>query len=128
MSKHKQTKPWQRYPGLLGQQQKLFIFFVQAGGSALPPVPVGRIRGLRNDGPVHGPWPWPIGPGSGPGPWALAWAVHGRRPDPGSSPAPSMGPGPWPWPDETKNMDVFVLLAKTNLVFVSWISFQRFLK
>ena len=51
------------------------------GGSAPPPTPpfkVGRIRGLRNDGPVHGArvWPWSMGPGLGPGP-AL---VHGPRP------------------------------------------------
>ena len=56
-----------------------------------PPLKVGRIRGLRNDGPVHGPWPgpmalahwawvrpWSMGPGLGLGP-AL---VHGPRPGP----------------------------------------------
>ena len=83
-------------PGMLGQPEKSLNFFY--AGGLRPPAPclkVGRLRGLRNDGPVHGPWPgpmalahwarvrpWSMGPGLGPGP-AL---VHGP------------GPGPWPWP------------------------------
>ena len=90
------------------QPQQNFNFF-QAGGfrPPVPPLKVGHIRGLRNDGPVRGPWPrpmalahwsrvrpWSMGPGLGPGPAhgplgpgpAL---VHGPRPGPGS------GPGPW---------------------------------
>ena len=83
---------------LLEQPKKSLDFFAGGLRPPAPPLKVGRIRGLRNDGPVHGPWagpmalahwarvrpwsmgpglgpwPWPIGPGSGPGPWALAWA------------------------------------------------------
>ena len=77
-------------PGLLGRPEKKLNFF-HAGElhTPAPPLKVGRIRGLRNDGPVHGPWarpmalahwarvrPWSMGPGLGPGP-AL---VHGPRP------------------------------------------------
>ena len=70
-------------PGLLGQPEKSLNFF-HAGGLR-PPAPtlkVGRLRGLRNDGPVHGPWPgpmalahwarvrpWSMGPGLGPLRW-----------------------------------------------------------
>ena len=73
-----------------------------------PPIKVGRIHGLRNDGLVHGPWP---------GPMALA---HWSRVRPWS-----MGPGPWPWPGKKKGLNLF--LAKTNKR-VSWISFQQFLE
>ena len=70
-------------PGLLGQPEKSLNFF-HAGGlrPPAPPLKVGRLRGLRNDGPVHGPWPgpmalahwarvrpWSMGPGLGPLRW-----------------------------------------------------------
>ena len=95
------------YPGEIHAALKKFeLFHVGGLRPPTPPFKVGRIRGLRNDGLVHGPWPrhmtlahW----SRVPGPWALAWARV--RPW-------SMGPGPWPWPGEKKK-NVFLLKKKT---------------
>ena len=77
--------------------EKVKLFSCEGGlRHPAPPLKVGRIRGLRNDGPVHGPWPGPMAlahwarvrPRSM-CPWTRAWV----RP---WSMGP--GPGPWPWP------------------------------
>ena len=103
--------------------------FFHVGGLRPPPLKVGRIRGLRNDGLVHGPscgpmalahWsrvrPWSMGPGLGPGPAP----VHGPRPGPWAWPiGPGSGPGPWApahGPGRVKNSFYFVL-AKKNVYF-----------
>ena len=77
---------------MLGQPEKSLNFF-HAGGLRPPALPlkIGRLRGLRNDGPVHGPWP---------GPMALAhWArVRPWSMGPGLGLGPALVHGPWPGP------------------------------
>ena len=92
-------------------------------GEAPPPhtpLKVGRIRGLRNDGLVHGPWPGTMvvpGPALVHGPWAPAGPMglaHWARVRPWS-----MGPGPWPWPGEKTAFTLFLL----NTVFTFFLDF-----
>ena len=126
--------PW---PGIAWTAGKQFELF-SCGGAPPPPHPlkVGRIRGLRNDGLVHGPWPgpmalahwsWSMGPGLGPGP-AL---IHGPRPGPWAWPiGPGSGPGPWALahgPGGVKKQFLLFSCLKQFTLF-SWMSFQRFLE